>query len=248
MWRYAPRTPRGDVILGFIRSPQQQIRQGGILTLLRRHTKSHTDFIRRLQMGEHRAWKEFTAEWSPKLYNYLRYNLSGVADVGLVLEETMSAIVASICHYDDSISFRTFVYTIAARNVAAFHRHRQAGHFPRVETTHRRLFASPHGSPNQPPNAPRDTQNVAEARTNALTTTVDSDREIGVSIAVQSPSNSFFETLAQLPDQSRQAMLLRYRIGLSIEDIALVLGQSYNATCSLLRQGQKHIGYADVSA
>jgi RNA polymerase sigma factor (sigma-70 family) len=60
----------------------------------------------------------------------------------------------------------------------------------------------------------------------------------------------FYETLAQLPDQSRQAMLLRYRVGFSVDEVARILGQSYNATCSLLRQGQRQFGITadDVGA
>jgi RNA polymerase sigma-70 factor (ECF subfamily) len=71
--------------------------------------------------------------------------------------------------------------------------------------------------------------------------------EAGARTAPNLHAESFYEILSQLPDQSRQAMLLRYRIGLSVDEIALILGQSYNATCSLLRQGQNQFEYAGVS-
>jgi RNA polymerase sigma factor (sigma-70 family) len=42
------------------------------------------------------------------------------------------------------------------------------------------------------------------------------------------------EALAELSEQARQALLLRYYVGLSVSEIAEVLGRSYKATESLL--------------
>ena len=42
------------------------------------------------------------------------------------------------------------------------------------------------------------------------------------------------EALAELSDQAQQALLLRYYVGLSVSEIAEVLGRSYKATESLL--------------
>ncbi len=43
-----------------------------------------------------------------------------------------------------------------------------------------------------------------------------------------------YEALAELPEQSQQALLLRYHVGLSVSEIAEVLGRSYKGTESLL--------------
>jgi RNA polymerase sigma-70 factor (ECF subfamily) len=43
-----------------------------------------------------------------------------------------------------------------------------------------------------------------------------------------------YEALAELPEQSKQALLLRYYAGLSVGEIAEVLGRSYKGTESLL--------------
>ena len=43
-----------------------------------------------------------------------------------------------------------------------------------------------------------------------------------------------YEALAELPEQSQQALLLRYHVGLSVGEIAEVLGRSYKGTESLL--------------
>lgn len=54
-------------------------------------------------------------------------------------------------------------------------------------------------------------------------------------------SLEFREALATLPEQARQAILLRYREGLSVEEVAQVLGRSYKATESLLSRGRAQL-------
>ncbi len=49
------------------------------------------------------------------------------------------------------------------------------------------------------------------------------------------------EALATLPEEYRQALLLRYHIGLSVTEVAEVLGKSYKATESLLSRGRKRL-------
>jgi RNA polymerase sigma-70 factor (ECF subfamily) len=51
-------------------------------------------------------------------------------------------------------------------------------------------------------------------------------------------SLEFREALARLPEQTRQALLLRYREGLSVDEVAQALGRSYKATESLLSRGR----------
>jgi RNA polymerase sigma-70 factor (ECF subfamily) len=51
-------------------------------------------------------------------------------------------------------------------------------------------------------------------------------------------SLEFREALALLPEQARQALLLRYREGLSVDEVAHILGRSYKATESLLSRGR----------
>jgi RNA polymerase sigma-70 factor (ECF subfamily) len=51
-------------------------------------------------------------------------------------------------------------------------------------------------------------------------------------------SLEFRETLAKLPQQTRQALLLRYHEGMSVEEVAHILGRSYKATESLLSRGR----------
>jgi RNA polymerase sigma-70 factor (ECF subfamily) len=51
-------------------------------------------------------------------------------------------------------------------------------------------------------------------------------------------SLEFREALASVPDQTRQALLLRYREGLSVEEIANIMGRTYKATESLLSRGR----------
>ena len=49
------------------------------------------------------------------------------------------------------------------------------------------------------------------------------------------------EALATLPEEYRQALLLRYHIGLNVSEVAEVLGKSYKATESLLSRGRKRL-------
>jgi RNA polymerase sigma-70 factor (ECF subfamily) len=51
-------------------------------------------------------------------------------------------------------------------------------------------------------------------------------------------SLEFREALAMLPEQTRQALLLRYREGLSVEEVAHAMGRTYKATESLLSRGR----------
>jgi RNA polymerase sigma-70 factor, ECF subfamily len=51
-------------------------------------------------------------------------------------------------------------------------------------------------------------------------------------------SLEFREALAMLPEQTRQALLLRYREGFSVEEVSRVLGRTYKATESLLSRGR----------
>ena len=53
-----------------------------------------------------------------------------------------------------------------------------------------------------------------------------------------------YEALAELPEQSQQALLLRYYVGLSVAEIAEVLGRSYKATESLLSRVRRQFEVA----
>ena len=63
-------------------------------------------------------------------------------------------------------------------------------------------------------------------------------------LAVDGPTSQRLElqeALATLPEEYRQALLLRYHIGLSVTEVAEVLGKSYKATESLLSRGRKRL-------
>ena len=51
-------------------------------------------------------------------------------------------------------------------------------------------------------------------------------------------SLEFREALASLPENTRQALLLRYREGFSVGEVAQILGRSYKATESLLSRAR----------
>ena len=51
-------------------------------------------------------------------------------------------------------------------------------------------------------------------------------------------SMEFREALASLPENTRQALLLRYREGFSVGEVAQILGRSYKATESLLSRAR----------
>jgi RNA polymerase sigma factor (sigma-70 family) len=53
-----------------------------------------------------------------------------------------------------------------------------------------------------------------------------------------------YEALAELPEQSQQALLLRYYVGLSVAEIAEVLGRSYKGTESLLSRVRRQFEVA----
>lgn len=56
------------------------------------------------------------------------------------------------------------------------------------------------------------------------------------------------EALAELPEQAQQALLLRYHVGLSVAEIAEVLGRSYKATESLLSRVRRQFQNAFAGA
>ena len=49
------------------------------------------------------------------------------------------------------------------------------------------------------------------------------------------------EALDELPDTSRQALILRYYVGMGVNEVAEVLGKSYKATESLLSRGRSRL-------
>lgn len=51
-------------------------------------------------------------------------------------------------------------------------------------------------------------------------------------------SLDIYETLAELPEDGRQALILRYYMGLSVSEVATVLDRSYKGTESLLSRAR----------
>lgn len=64
--------------------------------------------------------------------------------------------------------------------------------------------------------------------------------ELPEELSTADPTRSFeiYEVLAELPEQARHALILRYYVGLSVSEVAVVLGRSYKATESLLSRGR----------
>ena len=56
------------------------------------------------------------------------------------------------------------------------------------------------------------------------------------------------EALDELPELAQQALLLRYHVGLSVAEIAEVLGRSYKATESLLSRVRQQFHHAFIGA
>ena len=146
-------------------------------------------YLRSLQAGDTAVWEQFIGEWSPRLYNYVKYSLRSVEDTEDVLSETWLAIVQAIANFDGNVNLSTFVYSIARHKIADYWRGRQV------------TFELPEWLPMAGPN------------------------DTGI---------AFYEVLATLPESARQALMLRYHVGLSVTEIAEVLGRSYKATESLL--------------
>lgn len=68
--------------------------------------------------------------------------------------------------------------------------------------------------------------------------------ELPETLTVQGPSIDGLElreTLAQLSPQYREALLLKYDVGLSVSEIAKIIGRSYKATESLLSRGRREL-------
>lgn len=173
--------------------------RGVVLNEQEHSPEQDANFLCRLQKGDEAAWEKFVAEWTPRLYSYLSYNLRNSEETDDVLSETMLAVVQAVRTFDGKATLATFVYSIAYRKVADYWR--------RLRVTH----------------------------------------ELDESITA--PDTSFnnievYEALAELPEQSQQALLLRYYVGLSVAEIAEVLGRSYKATESLLSRVRRQFELA----
>jgi RNA polymerase sigma factor (sigma-70 family) len=77
--------------------------------------------------------------------------------------------------------------------------------------------------------------------------------ELPVWLSTSGPTSirlELVEALAELPEQAQQALLLRYHVGLSVAEIAEVLGRSYKATESLLSRVRRqfHTAFAGAEA
>jgi len=60
-------------------------------------------------------------------------------------------------------------------------------------------------------------------------------------LGVSSESMEFAEVLDQLPELSKQVLILRYHVGLSVGEIAQVIDRSYKGTESLLSRSRQQL-------
>jgi len=68
--------------------------------------------------------------------------------------------------------------------------------------------------------------------------------ELPETVATSGPTSmgiELQEALDELPDASRQALILRYYVGMGVDEVAEVLGKSYKATESLLSRGRNRL-------
>ncbi len=82
------------------------------------------DYLRHLQANDQVAWEKFLAEWTPRLYNYISYNLRADDEVEDILSETLLAVVQAINNFDGHAALSTFVYSIVRRKIADYWRGR----------------------------------------------------------------------------------------------------------------------------
>jgi len=61
------------------------------------------------------------------------------------------------------------------------------------------------------------------------------------SLGVSSRAMEFAEVLDQLPELSKQVLILRYQVGLSVGEIAQVIDRSYKGTESLLSRARQQL-------
>lgn len=67
-------------------------------------------------------------------------------------------------------------------------------------------------------------------------------------LSVDSESVEFAEILDRLPELSKQALILRYHVGLSVGEIAQVIDRSYKGTESLLSRARQQLRDAMIEA
>ncbi len=91
----------------------------------REPSSEQADYLRHLQAGDDAAWQQFMAEWGPKLYHYVSYNLRGADEAQDVLNETLLAVVQAIRNFDGKAALSTFIYSIAYHKIADYWRMRQ---------------------------------------------------------------------------------------------------------------------------
>lgn len=65
--------------------------------------------------------------------------------------------------------------------------------------------------------------------------------QMPTTFTLSSESMEFREMLAKLPEQSREALILRYHLGLSVSEVAETLGRSYKGTESLLSRARQQL-------
>jgi len=65
--------------------------------------------------------------------------------------------------------------------------------------------------------------------------------QIPTASTLSSESMEFREMLAKLPEQSREALILRYHLGLSVSEVAEAMGRSYKGTESLLSRARQQL-------
>lgn len=179
--------------------------------------------VARYRAGDRGAFAELVHRWNKAVYNFcLRQCGSGAAAEELT-QEAFLRVVQTAERFDPSSRFRTWLFTIA-RNLCIDHARRQR--FRR------------HGSLDGPA-GPKDARSLGETLAEALPRG-DAEREQ----ARTELQARMLEAISGLPDDQREAFLLRHVCDLPFREVAEVVGANENTVKSRVRYALEQLRVA----
>jgi len=166
--------------------------------------------LARLRQGDPEAAAELFDRYFDRIYRFVYHQVGGRhADAEDVVQETFIAALRSLPTFRGESQLYTWLYRIATFKVADFYRHR------RRDTERRARFSLDDWKLIHGDLSPEQLLQEEEAR------------------------QQVWAALAALPDHYREALVLKYIEGLSVEEVAQVMGRSFKSVESILVRARR---------
>jgi len=170
-------------------------------------SESDADLMHRYARGDARAFSILYARHKNALYRYLQRICRNPDAVNDLFQETWGKVIASRDRYEARAQFTTFLFHIAHNCAVDYFRRAERQRLDRMDD----IIDLQERLPNVVSERPEEQASEAQLR------------------------DAFKQALEQLPDEQRNAFILREETGLSLEEIGQITGVTMETAKSRLR-------------